>query len=112
MTIGTLPAIMQRFFVDRLARQLRASPHTVAGYRDTFRLLLRFAQTRLGRAPSDLDLEDLDANFVGLFLDHLEEERGNSPRSRNTRLAALRGFYQYVAFSEPSYRFLCQRVLA
>jgi site-specific recombinase XerD len=103
---------MQRFFVERLVRQLRASPHTVAGYRDTFRLLFRFAEASLGRKPSELDIEDLDVNLVGQFLDYLEEERKNSPRSRNTRLAALRGFFHYVAFSEPSYGLLCQRVLA
>jgi integrase/recombinase XerD len=64
--------LVQAFFTDRLLRQRRASPHTVAGYRDTFRLLLRFAKQRLGKAPSKLSLTDLDAPFVGDFLDHLE----------------------------------------
>jgi len=61
-------ALLEGFFCDRLARQRRASPHTIASYRDTFKLLLRFAAERLGKAPSALDLEDLDAPFLGAFL--------------------------------------------
>src|SRR5262249_32967628 len=88
-TAASFAGLVQAFFTDRLLRQRRASPHTVAGYRDTFRLLLRFAKERLGKAPTKLSLEDLDAAFVGDFLDHLEEGRGNGARSRNTRLAAV-----------------------
>src|SRR4029078_1619076 len=84
--------LVQSFFTDRLLRQRRASPNTVAGYRDTFRLLLQFAKQRLGKAPSKLSLTDLDAPFVGDFLDHLEKARGNGARSRNTRLAAIHSF--------------------
>ena len=112
MTTASFPALLQRFFTDRLLRQQRASPHTVAGYRDTFRLLLRFIEAHLGRAPSDLRLEDLDAPLLARFLDHLEKDRGNSPRSRNTRLAAIRCFFRYVAFAEPAHALTCQRVLA
>jgi len=106
------PALLQAFFTDRLLKQRRASPHTVTAYRNTFRLLLRFAATRLGRAPSQLELTDLDAAFQGEFLDHLERERGNSARSRNARLAALHAFFRYVAFMAPAHALLCQRVLA
>src|SRR6266446_581315 len=95
--------LVQAFFTDRLLRQRRASPHTIAGYRDTFRLLLRFAAERLGKTPSKLSLEELEASFVGDFLDHLEKERGNGARSRNTRLAAIHAFFHYVAFQEPAY---------
>jgi integrase/recombinase XerD len=104
--------LMQAFFTDRLLRQRRASPHTVAGYRDTFRLLLRFAKERLGKAPSKLSLTDLDARFVGDFLDHLEKGRGNGARSRNTRLAAIHSFFHYVALQEPAYAEQCRRILA
>lgn len=106
------PALMQAFFTDRLLRQRQASPHTVAAYRATFRLLLRFAAKRLGRAPSSLVIADLDAAFLGEFLDHLEGERGNSARSRNARLAALHAFFRYIALTEPAYALHCQRVLA
>jgi site-specific recombinase XerD len=106
------PALMQAFFTDRLLRQRQASPHTVAAYRATFRLLLRFAAKRLVRAPSSLVIADLDATFLGEFLDHLERERGNSARSRNARLAALHAFFRYVALTEPAYALHCQRVLA
>jgi integrase/recombinase XerD len=88
----TLASLLQRFFTDRLVRQQRASPHTVASYRDAFRLLLRFAQERLGKAPSTLALDDLDAAFVGAFLDHVEQHRRNTPRTRNVRLAAIHAF--------------------
>jgi len=107
-----LPALLQSFFTDRLQRQRDASPHTIAGYRDSFRLLLRFAAQRLGKAPSDLCVEDLDAPFIGQFLQHLQSERGNSARTRNVRLAAIHSFFRYVALSEPAHALLCQRVLA
>ena len=112
MTAADFPALLQTFFTDRLLRQRQASPHTVAAYRATFRLLLRFATARLGRAPSHLVLADLDAAFLGEFLDHLERERRNSARSRNARLAALHAFFRYVALTEPAHALHCQRVLA
>src|SRR3954449_6751276 len=104
--------LVQAFFTDRLLRQRGASPHTVAGYRDTFRLLLRFAAQRLGKAPSKLSLADLDTPFIGDFLDHLEKERGNGARSRNTRLAAIHSFFRYVSFQEPAHAQQCRRILA
>jgi integrase/recombinase XerD len=112
MSATKFAALLQRFFVDRLIRQLGASPHTVASYRDTFRLLLHFAHDRLGRAPSELKLDDLEATFLVEFLVYLEKQRQVSVRTRNTRLAALHSFFRYVAFSEPAFALLCQRVLA
>jgi site-specific recombinase XerD len=112
MTATTFPALLQRFFTERLLGQLGASPNTIACYRDAFRLLLRFAAERLRRTPSDLRVEDLDASFLGQFLDHLEHTRGCSARTRNARLSALHAFFRYVALEEPSYALHCQRVLA
>ena len=89
---ASFPSLLQSFFTDRLLRQRQASPHTVAGYRDSFRLLLKFAQERLHKGPSQLRIEDLDAPFVGLFLDHLESTRKNSARTRNVRLGAIHSF--------------------
>ncbi len=86
-TEADFPALLQAFFTDRLMRQRQASPHTIASYRDTFRLLLSYAEHRLKKVPSMLHLEDLDTSFLGAFLDHLEKERGNGARSRNARLA-------------------------
>ena len=77
------PFLLQSFFSDRLMRQRQASPHTIASYRDTFRMFLVFAGQRLKKAPSMLRLDDLDTPFIGTFLDYLEKERGNSARSRN-----------------------------
>jgi site-specific recombinase XerD len=105
-------SLLQRFFTDRLLGQLGASSHTVASYRDTLRLLLRFAAERLKRAPSDLRIEDLDASFLGDFLTHLELDRRNCPRTRNNRLAALHAFFRYVSLNEPAQALHCQRVLA
>ena len=92
--------------------QQRASPNTVAGYRDSFRLLFHFAKERLSKAPSNLTIEDLNVSFIGDFLDHLENRRKNSARTRNIRLAAIHSFFQYVAFEEPAHALLCQRILA
>lgn len=104
--------LLQAFFTDRLLRERRASPHTIASYRDSFRLLLAFAKKRLRKEPSELELRMLDAPFLAEFLDHLETERGNSARTRNVRLAALHSFFRYVALRDPTYAHLCQRVLA
>ncbi len=109
---SNFPALLQRFFTDRLMRQREASEHTIASYRDAFRLLLRFAQQTLEKAPSDLELEDLEAPFITRFLDHLEQDRGNGARTRNQRLAAIRSFFRYAAFEEPGHSALIQRVLA
>lgn len=85
-----LPTYVQRFFAERLATQLRASPNTIASYRDTFRLLLNYASDRLGRKPTDLQVADIDADLIGGFLSFVESVRGNGARSRNTRLSANR----------------------
>ena len=106
------PALLAAFFTDRLMRQRQASPHTIASYRDAFRLLLQFAQRRLKKPPSSLAMEDLDTPFIGAFLDYLEKERHNSARSRNVRLAAIHSFFRYVMWHEPQYAALAQRVLA
>lgn len=110
--VTSLAPLLQAFFTERLERQRRASPHTIGAYRDTFRLLLGFAQERLGRQPSDILFADLDASFVSDFLDHLEKERENSPRTRNARLAAIRSFFRFAAVREPAQGELIQRVLA
>lgn len=112
MISAGFPFLLQSFFTDRLFRQRRASPHTIASYRDSFRLLLRFANQRLGKAPSTLTLDDLTVPFIGDFLDSLETGRKNSARTRNIRLAAIHSFFRYVALEEPTQALLCQRILA
>ena len=112
MSAVALPALIQRFFTDRLCVQMEASRHTVAGYRDTFRLLLGYAGARYGKPPVKLTVEDIDADLVADFLVHTETARGNSARSRNTRLAAIRSFFRYVAMSDPTWLLHCQRILA
>ena len=107
-----LAALLQSVVTDRLLHQRQASPHTIAGYRDCFRLLLHFAKERLGKMPSKLLIEDLDAPFIGLFLQHLESVRKNSVRTRNARLGAIHSFFQYVALEEPALALHCQRILA
>jgi len=113
MTTATiLPALIQQFFTDRLCTQMEASSNTIASYRDTFRLLLRFVSEQTGREPTKLRIEDIDVVAVGNFLAHVETERHNSARSRNARLAAIRSFFRFVAMNEPSYLLHCQRILA
>lgn len=111
MTSMTFPALLQRFFTDRLCNQMEASHHTIAGYRDTFRLLIRFASARSGKSPTKLGIADLDVQVIGDFLVHIETSRGNGARSRNTRLAAIRSFFRYVAMNEPEWLLHCQRIL-
>lgn len=103
---------MQLFFTERLAKQRQASPATVRSYRSSFVLLLRFVQRRTGKAPSTLDWDDLGAGVISAFLDHLEDDRHNSARSRNTRLAALRSLFRYAALRHPELAQLIQQVLA
>jgi len=107
-----LPALLESFFTQRLIAQRRASPHTIASYRDTFRLLLHFAQRRLRRPPSQLLMGDLHAPFLGTFLNDLENRRTNGARSRNLRLTAIRSFFRYAALEAPQHAALIQRVLA
>lgn len=108
----TLAPTLQAFFTDRLTRQRNASPHTIAGYRDTWRMLLTFAAARTGVPPSMLDLGELDASLVAAFLDYLERDRGNSIRTRNTRLAAIHSLFRYAALIHPEHAQSISRVLA
>jgi integrase/recombinase XerD len=110
--MSTLAPTLEAFFTQRLTSQRRASPNTVAAYRDAWRLMLRYAQDRTGRQPCQLDLAELDAPFIAGFLDHLEHDRGNSVRTRNARLAAIRSFFRYAALCHPEHAGLIARVLA
>jgi integrase/recombinase XerD len=107
----SLAPLLQAFFTEHLT-QRRSSPHTVASYRDAFRLLLAHAQHETGTSPARLQLGQIDAGFVAGFLTHLETERGNTLSTRNARLAALHAFYQYAALRCPEHALLIQRVLA
>ncbi|HEY9757947.1 MAG TPA: site-specific integrase [Oculatellaceae cyanobacterium] len=104
--------LVQGFFTQRLMSQRNASPHTIKSYRDTFCLLIKFAQTYLRKPPSKFALTDFDAALVIAFLDGLENERGISARSRNVRLAAIRSFFRYAALEAPTQSAQIQRVLA
>lgn len=108
----TLAPTLQAYITERLIRQRQASPHTVASYRDTFKLLLVFAQQQTGKPPSKLAVADLDAPLIGAFLEHLEIDRGNSIRTRNTRLAAIHSLFRYAALLHPEDAAVIQRVLA
>jgi site-specific recombinase XerD len=110
--MSNLAPLLQAFFTERLINQRRVSSHTVASYRDTFRLLLGFAQERTRRTPSQLNLADLDAPLIGVFLDHLERNRHNSIRTRNNRLVAIHSLFRFAALREPAQAELIQRVLA
>lgn len=109
---SNLAALIQRYFTERLIRHHDVSPNTIASYRDTFRLLFFFAQTRLRKRPSDLTLDDLDAPFICAFLEDLEANRSVSVRTRNLRLTAIRSFFRFASFEEPAHSAHIQRVLA
>jgi len=103
---------LQAYFTDRLIGQRAASPNTIAAYRLTFCLLLRFASQRTGKPPSDLDIAQLDAPLIAAFLEHLQQERGNSAATRNNRLAAIHSLFAYLALHHPEHAATIQRVLA
>jgi site-specific recombinase XerD len=103
---------LQAFFTDRLVQQRHASPRTIAAYRDALRLLLGFAHERTGKTPSHLDWDDLNATMISAFLNHLEDDRNNSVRTRNVRLTAIRSLFSYAALQHPEHALLIQRVLA
>lgn len=104
--------LLQGFFTQRLISQRQASPHTIGSYRDTFRLLLRFAQTRLKKPPSQFELADIDAPLIAAFLDDMEKARKIVARSRNLRLTAIRSFFRYAALESPENSAQIQRILA
>ena len=108
----TFPTLLERYFTQRLVQQRQASAHTIASYRDTFRLLLQVAQRRLHRAPSALAIDDINAPLVVAFLDELEKTRDVTARTRNLRLTAIRSFFRYVAFEAPAHAAQIQRLLA
>ncbi len=110
--MSALAPTLEVFFTERLIRQRQVSPNTVAAYRDTMRLLLSFAAERLGKQPSQLEVDDLGAPLIGAFLDHLERERGNGVRTRNARLAAIRSLFRYAALRHPEHAAVIERVLA
>jgi len=93
----TFASLLQRFFIEHLGQQRAVSPRTITAYRDTFRLLLGFAEATIGKAPAVFTLADLNAKLILGFLDHLEKARNNTVRSRNARLAALRSFLKFAA---------------
>jgi integrase/recombinase XerD len=110
--VTMLAPVLQAFFTDKLIRQRDASPHTIKAYRDAFRLLLAYARTTTGTEPSQLALAQMDATVITGFLDHLQTDRGNTARTRNARLAAIRSLFRYAAVAAPDDAETIQRVLA
>jgi site-specific recombinase XerD len=108
----TIAVTLQTFFTDRLINQRRVSPRTIASYRDSLKLLFIFVGQRTGKTPGTLDWADLDTEMITAFLDHLETERHNNPRTRNLRLTAIRSLFTYAALRHPEHAALIQRVLA
>lgn len=110
--MSALAPALQAFFTDRLRRQRDASTHTIAAYRDTWRLLLAYVAHRTGKPPSQFDIVDLDAETIAAFLDHLEHDRGNGAATRNARLAAIRSMFRFAALRHPEHAADIARVLA
>lgn len=107
-----LAPTLQAFFTERLIRQRQVSPHTIEAYRDTLRMLVVFASKRKSIPPSRLDIDDLDAPLISSFLDHLERDRNNGPRTRNARLVVMRSLFRFAAFRHPEHAATIERVLA
>jgi integrase/recombinase XerD len=107
-----LAPTLEAFFTQHLAGHKQASPRTIGSYRDTWRLFLGYARVATGTAPAGLDIAALDAGLVSGFLAHLEQDRGNTARTRNARLAALRSFFKFAALRHPEHAGTIARVLA
>ena len=110
--MSSLAPTLEAFFTQRLIDQRRCSPRTVASYRDAWRLLVNFAHRELSKAPSDLQVSDLDAPLIGAFLEYLERDRHNAVRTRNARLAAIHSLFTFAALRHPEHAAVIQRVLA
>jgi len=110
--MATLAPLLEAFFTDHLMAQRQASPHTIAAYRDTFRLLLVFTRERTGKPPNTADISDWDVALISAFLHHLETDRANSVTTRNARLAAIHSLFTFAALRLPEHAGLIQRVLA
>ncbi len=107
-----IAATVQAFFTERLIAQRQSSSATIAAYRDTVRMLLKFTATKTGKGCARLEFSDLTATTVSMFLDHLEHDRGNSVRTRNARLAAIHSLFTFAALRHPEHAADIQRVLA
>jgi integrase/recombinase XerD len=110
--MSLLAPTLQAFFTERLITQRSASPQTIASYRDTWRLLLAFAHEQTSRQPCQLEIDDLDAPLIGAFLEDIEARRGNSPRTRNARLAAIRSLLRFASLRHPEHAATIARVMA
>ena len=104
--------LVQRFFTERLNQQLQVSHQTVSSYRDTLKILFLFVKEKINKNPYEIDLEDINSKMIGDFLNHLEGKRGNSVRTRNTRLAAIHSFFRFVSYLEPAYSEQVQRIMS
>lgn len=111
-TTPTFAGLVQEFFTDYMVQQRALSPRTVASYRDTFVLLLRFAEDKLRLSAHEMTMANLNARFLSDFLDHLEAQRHNSVRSRNVRLAAVRAFLKFAARRDPANLGVIENALA
>ena len=111
-TTYPLHEYLQNFFEQRLINQMGASPETISTYRYAFILLLRYAQEKLRKPPTKILLNEIDDQFVGEFLMHLEVDRGNSPRTRNARLAAIKSFFKFVSIREPQLLNHCHKIIS
>jgi len=107
-----LSSLLQEFFTEYLVNQRRASKNTISSYRDSFCLLLRYAQQRLKKSPVAMQLNNLDARFISDFLINLEKGHNICARTRNQRLAAIRSFFRYISLYVPEHIELIQKVLA
>jgi site-specific recombinase XerD len=108
---SSLAPLLERFFTQRLMTQRQVSPHTIASYRDTFRLFFEFARQRTKKAPCDLAFSDIDVDLIEAFLADLEQRRGICARSRNLRLSTIRSFFRYAAYYEPAHVARIQQIL-
>jgi integrase/recombinase XerD len=103
---------LHRFLTSHLAGLRGCSSHTIASYRDTFKLLIVFFRDERSVPPDKLTLDRIDAAAITGFLDWLQTSRNNSISTRNQRLAAVSSFYRWMQFQDPARMACCQDILA
>lgn len=107
-----LAPLVTTFFRNHLTVEKGVSKHTITSYSYAFKFLCQYASDQLGKSPSALDLEDLDARMIQDHLAHLERDCRNTSRTRNLRLTAIRSFMKYVEYEVPSALEQTRQILA
>lgn len=112
MKSNNFQSLLQKFFLERLINQQKASNCTVQSYRDTFRLFLKYLNDEHSIKADTVKMETINADIIINFMDYLETQRSNKCKTVNNRLAAIKSFMDYVSYEAPEYLGIISKVKA